>query len=96
MKHDNFKVGEYIKAFDFKPCPDRPDRFRVGQIINVNPEGTAEQPYAHYIIYCVVTHCTAFIPMQISFDEYDKRILLVDNQDMTDYIAQGLKRIRKI
>ena len=27
------KVGEYIKAYNFKPCPDRQDQFVVGKVI---------------------------------------------------------------
>ena len=37
LKFQNkFKVGDKIKAYDFEPMPDRPDRFVVGSVIKVD------------------------------------------------------------
>lgn len=75
------EIGDTIKAFDFEPMSDRPDRFVIGEVID---KGMTEHGYAAYTVR--VTADSAFVenprpevlvPFQVSFMEYDERIQLV-------------------
>ena len=80
FKHQGYQVGEFIRAYDFKPMSDREDLFVEGEIVR-SDLGTREVPFAHYVIR--VTKDTAYpeepreevyVPMEVSFLEYDNRV----------------------
>lgn len=81
------KVGDYIRAYDFKPMKGRTDVFIEGTIEAV----TNEPGYKAFKVKCERDFCgndgdlkagdfsrigkTIFVPMQVSFMEYDARII---------------------
>jgi hypothetical protein len=88
MKFENIaKVGDYIRAYDFKPMFGRNDCYVEGKVEEINPR---EVPYAAFKILCVtdvfdgkkktgvrssrITK-TVYVPMEVSFMEYDARII---------------------
>ena len=76
------EIGDTIKAFDFEPMTDRPDRFVVGTVV---AKGMTDYGYAAYTID--VTEDSVYtdprarteviVPFQVSFMEYDERVQLV-------------------
>ena len=81
------KVGDIIRAFDFKPCAGRDDAFVEGIVENAN---CTEPGYKCYKITCVSDFFdgkfrkgvrssrvakVVFVPMEVSFMEYDARII---------------------
>lgn len=90
LRYYGFRVGDAIKAFDFEPTPGRDDRYLIGYVTAVNPGGTAEHPFAHYVVQVAVDRLydsppreTALVPMQTSLD-FDGRIAKVDPLDTVD------------
>lgn len=77
--HEGYKVGQLIKAFDFKPRPDTKDYFKIGYIVEVNRNGTELAPYAHYKLWS--GDDDIYVPMQVSMLEYEERVTLI--QDIT-------------
>jgi hypothetical protein len=81
LKYNNFKVGQTIKAFDFKPMANRTDRFVQGKIISI----PTDRGYACYEVKSTQSSSfgfygideSVFVPMEISFMEYDGRIVEV-------------------
>jgi hypothetical protein len=78
LKHNNFKVGQTIKAFDFKPMADRADSFVQGKIISI----PTDRGYACYEVKAAAGSNdfyeideSVFVPMEVSFMEYDGRII---------------------
>ena len=88
MKNANIAtVGDVIRAYDFKPMLGRNDCYVEGRIEEINPR---EVPYASFKIYVMTDvfdgkKCkgvrssriakTVFVPMEVSFMEYDGRII---------------------
>jgi hypothetical protein len=79
-------VGDIIRAYDFKPMYGRPDCFVEGKVVSV----TEETGYKAYKIECINDFFdgkfrkgvrssrvgkNVFVPMEVSFMEYDGRIL---------------------
>ena len=79
------EVGDLIKAFDFEPCPGRPDCYVVGVVREI---GWVNNEYIGYTIDCVYdtmfavagvdSICsrvgrTVYVPVQTSMD-YDGRV----------------------
>ena len=80
LKYNNFKVGQTIKAFDFIPMANRPDSFVQGKIISI----PTDRGFACYEVKAAVGSNnfykideSVFVPMQVSFMEYDGRIVEV-------------------
>lgn len=80
LKFEGFKVGQTIKAFDFKPMKGRPDSFIIGEIVDIN--------YGLYYAYVVRIiedsdedgfriGKTCNVPFESTFD-YDERVTLVE------------------
>ena len=75
-----FQIGDKIRAYDFKPCVGRPESFVEGTIINIQ----SDRGRLEYIIDCAVDSTSegkwsrvgyrVYIPMEISFSEWDNRI----------------------
>jgi len=83
LKYSGFKVGQEIRAYDFKPMEGRPDSFAQGEIISI-PQ---DRGYACYEIKikpgtgsskCYYHGQSVFVPMELSFMEYDGRVTLVN------------------
>ena len=88
LKHEGFKVGQTIKAFDFQPRKEGRECFVEGQIEDVNPEGDRNYPFGHYRILCsrdVIAGeeiqgiesrvgLTVIVPMETSITEWDGRV----------------------
>ncbi len=81
------KVGDMIRAYDFKPCAGRDDAFIEGVVIDTN---SYESGFSSYKIKVTVdkfkkyeTKATArnrveqiaFVPHQTSFSEFDFRVI---------------------
>lgn len=81
MKNDQFKEGQTIRAYEFRPMPGRPDRFHEGVITGVFPNGNTEEPmllHAHYVVWDSRINDEIFVPMEIFMMDWDDRIQLVD------------------
>jgi hypothetical protein len=80
------EVGDVIRAYDFKPMVGRSDCFVEGKVIAI----TNETGYKAYKIECQSDFFdgkyrkgvrssrvakTVFVPMEVSFMEYDARII---------------------
>jgi hypothetical protein len=80
------KVGQTIRAYDFKPMAGREDCFVEGTVIDIN----REQGYMAYKIECTKdvfggsdqkkgkgsrVGLTVYVPQEVSFMEYDARII---------------------
>jgi len=81
------KVGDVIRAYDFKPMFGRSDAYVEGVVENAN---CTEPGYKCYKITCVTDFWDGkfrkgvrssrvakivFVPMEVSFMEYDARII---------------------
>lgn len=76
-----FKVGDTIKAFDFKPSEGRPDRYMVGTITD-----TAEREGAKVYVIKVTDDSgnelggrvgkIGYVPMEVAYDDFDGRIIM--------------------
>ena len=78
MNYENVaEVGDTIKAYDFKPMDDRPDRFLVG---TVTAKGKTPLGFAGYTV--TVTESSIpnrvgeemLVPFGMLFDEWDGRV----------------------
>lgn len=81
------KVGQTIRAYDFKPMAGRADCFVEGTVLDI----TNEQGYMAYKIECTKDFfgddgflpkgkgsrvgLTVYVPQEVSFMEYDARII---------------------
>lgn len=92
LKFENVaKVGDVIRAYDFKPMVGRSDCFVEGKVMSVDNS----QGYKAYKIlvskdvfdnkeftesgYGSRVTKEVFVPMQVSFMEYDARIINLSN-----------------
>ena len=87
LKFENIaKIGDYIRAYDFKPMRGRMDCYVEGEVIAI----TNEHGYKAYKIKVkndvfggemqeeeggTRNGQEVFVPMEVSFMEYDSRIL---------------------
>lgn len=79
LKFENIAhIGQVIRAYDFKPMVGREDVFVEGTVVDVNDNGG----YKAFVIR--VTKDTSamdrvgefiYVPMEVSFLEYDSRIV---------------------
>lgn len=79
------EVGDLIRAYDFEPCPGRPDMYVVGIVKDI---GWIRNEYIGYTIDCVFDSlskeipkasrvgATVYVPVQTSMD-YDGRVTKV-------------------
>lgn len=63
MRKETFKTGDYIRAYDFKPCLGRGDNFVEGQIISIEKPAN---DYHYYLIECTRDICDDLIEMKYS------------------------------
>ena len=81
IKHDQYKVGQKIRAYDFEPLPDRPDSYIEGIIKEVkdnlyivhvthdtDSERRTERNYEFNFRYEV------HVPKQVLFSEHENRV----------------------
>jgi hypothetical protein len=81
-------VGDIIRAYDFKPMYGRPDCYVEGKVVEVH-DGS-QTGYKAFKIECINDFFdgkfrkgarssrvgkTVFVPMEVSFMEYDGRVL---------------------
>lgn len=94
LKYENsFKVGDTIRSYDFRPLEGRSECYVEGVVIqkdlNCNSESWCD--YAAYVIEVTVDSWDEYgvsrgsrvgqtirVPMEVSFDEYDGRVTLVE------------------
>ena len=88
LKFENVaKVGDVIRAYDFKPCQGRDDAFVEGVVESVN---NTEMGYTAYKITVTADKFRSFeteptkqnrvgkivfVPYQVDFMEYDYRVI---------------------
>jgi len=72
------KVGDYIRAYDFKPMKGREDCFIEGDVESI----TNEQGYKAFKVTCRKDSWDnervgkiIYVPLEVSFMEYDARIM---------------------
>ena len=82
LKYANIaKVGDYIRAYDFKPLKGREDCFVEGRVVRVDNKG-----FDCYIIEVTKDSWAegdetgrvgqeVLVPFQVSFMEYDGRVM---------------------
>ena len=89
FKYENTaKVGEYIKAYNFKPSPDRPNHFIVGKVIGKNKK----TPFGFAAYEVGVVHRTSgnkrneitFVPFETTND-YEGRITKLSREEGRSY-----------
>lgn len=86
LKYEGIEIGSRIRAYDHKPSPDRKELFVEGEVIRVT-EGCG---FKAYEIFCEMdsnindpsvkgsrVYQNIFVPMGISFMEYDNRVQVV-------------------
>jgi len=81
-KFEGFKVGDIIKAMDFKSCEGRTDRYVIGEIeeIDVMFEGAicyrirVSEDTACPVGYRVIV----MVPYEVMFLEWNERVTLVE------------------
>ena len=82
LKFENTaNIGDTIKAFDFEPRKDAPDRYLIGKVI---AKGSLECVYAYTVEVIEspefperVGH-TMYVPYEMSFTEFDNRITKIN------------------
>jgi hypothetical protein len=86
MKFENTaQLGDRLKALDFRPMDDRPDRFVVGTVIKRHEfgemRGDISIPFSCYIVKCEESSHgqyeigeEVFVPYETAFSEYDERV----------------------
>jgi len=76
---NKFKVGQKIKAYDFKSMTGRPDRFIIGKIEEITDK-VGYKAYVTRVTFDVDDHRVgqlSYIPMGVSMMEYNERIQLI-------------------
>ena len=95
LKYENTaEVGDTIKAYDFKPMSDRPDRYVAGKVIG---KGTTAAPYRAFTIIVDDDSgdmtpgpdnrvgCEVFVPFETAFAEFEGRVAKIEGpRDETD------------
>lgn len=82
------KVGEYIKAMDFRPMENRDDSFVIGKILREDYRGG-------FIVECRFdtegqrVGAEVFVPFQISFMEWNERVQYVSEGAFKKIIGMG-------
>lgn len=82
------KVGDIIKAYDFKPMADRPDFFMSGRVIAKGPIKHPEHGFTLFHGYTIEVLGTdegsterkgdiGYVPFEVDFMEYDERVSIV-------------------
>ena len=86
LKYANVaKVGDYIRAYDFKPMKDREDCFIEGTVVKIDNKG-----FDCFVVKCENDSCSdseckgrvgqdIFVPFEVSFLEYDGRVMNLSN-----------------
>ena len=83
------EVGEYIKAFNFKPSPDRAENFVVGEVIGKY----RKTPFGYAAYEIKLTHRSTgnlrneitFVPFETTSD-YEGRIKKLSREEGRSYI----------
>lgn len=78
LKHQGYKVGDVIRAYDFKPMAGRKDRYVEGKIISL----PTDRGYACYEVEADgTTHYekgqSVFVPFEVAFMKYKNRVVLI-------------------
>ena len=82
------KVGEYIKAMDFRPMENRDDSFVIGKILREDYRGG-------FVIECRFdtegqrVGEEVFVPFEMSFMEHDERAQYVSEGAFAKIIGRG-------
>jgi hypothetical protein len=86
LKFENTaKIGDIIKAYDFKPMSDRPDSFIVGKVV---AKGEVKHPEYGVVMFngftIEITESShendprvgdeGYVPFEVDFMEYDERV----------------------
>ena len=82
------KVGEYIKAMDFRPMENRDDSFVIGKILREDYRGG-------FVVECRFdtegqrVGEEVFVPFEMSFMEWDDRVQYVSEGAFNSIIGKG-------
>lgn len=79
LKYENVaKVGDLIRAYDFKPMAGRDDVYVEGVVIGINDN----DGYKAFVIVCTKDSSPAdryaeivYVPMEVSIMEFDGRVV---------------------
>ena len=90
LKYENTaEIGDTIKAYDFKPMNDRPDRYVAGKVIG---KGTTAPPNMYRAFTIIVDDdsgdmtpgpdnrvgCEVFVPFETAFAEFEGRVAKIE------------------
>jgi hypothetical protein len=82
LKFENSaRIGDSIRAFDFMPMPGRDDCYIEGTIVDINHDAG----FKAFVIECTNDTFqsrvgqTIFVPMQVSFMEYEGRVVKLND-----------------
>ena len=90
MKYENTaEIGDTIKAYDFEPMSDRPDRYVVGKVIG---KGTRPVCAPYWAFSIIVDNdsgdmtpgpdnrvgCEVFVPFETAFAEFEGRVAKIE------------------
>ena len=82
------KVGQFIKAMDFRPMEEREDSFVIGKILREDYRGG-------FMIECRFdtegqrVGAEVFVPFEMSFMEWDDRVQYVSEGAFNSIIGKG-------
>lgn len=96
-KFQGFQVGQVIRAHDFEPISGREECSVEGVIEEVSLDGSAQAPFAHYVIRATADTWrgvarlneysrigrAVYVPMETMMD-WDGRVALVESTDPRD------------
>lgn len=78
LKFEGIPVGYEIRAYDFEPRHDRPNRYIEGVIVSLYDEDfMGYEVLVTHDTLCEVPRTTVIVPMEISFLDYDNRIEVI-------------------
>lgn len=87
LKHEGFKRGDIIRAWDFEPMPGRTNRYVTGPVLEVNRNGTPDMPFAHYRVEVVMDTAfptnprpEVFVPMEMMMMDWDTRVEMFEEE----------------
>ena len=83
------EVGDYIKAYYFKPSADRRDHFIVGKVIRKNRQtAVGFAAYEVGVVHRTTGHLRneiTFVPFE-NFSDYEGRIIKLSREEGRSYI----------
>ena len=87
------KVGEFIKAMDFRPYEGRDDMFVIGKVAKIVQNDFEGQYAPAYMIDCVYdtegvrVGQEVFVPFEVSYSDWDNRVQYVNEASARSIVS---------